>query len=221
MLLFYRDRGRIVGDGCGAGSYDGAVTHYEALGVGPAASPEEVRRAYLRLARDHHPDRHATSASAAESAGRRMRDINAAWAVLGHEGRRAEYDRRLLDPGSTGHGVRGTGDTGAGVHQPSTEFRPRYDRDEDDDDAWRYEPDEFDPATALGRPLGTGPFLLLVLGFALLAVSLVLSAPRVAALGVAVVLVGGVLFVSAPLVAMLRSRSNERRHQSRRPSPGR
>ena len=32
-------------------------THYEVLSVGTGASAEDARRAYRKLARDHHPDR--------------------------------------------------------------------------------------------------------------------------------------------------------------------
>ena len=33
-------------------------THYDVLGVDPTASAAEIRKAYLQLARDHHPDFH-------------------------------------------------------------------------------------------------------------------------------------------------------------------
>jgi hypothetical protein len=182
------------------------VTHYEALGVAPDAPADEIRRAYLRLARAHHPDRHAATATPATSddAERRMRDINAAWAVLGDPAKRAEYDRRT-------NGTPASGMATARTHQPSTEFRPRFEVDEDDDDTWRYEPDEFDPDTALGRLLGAGPPLLLVVGLGLLAVSLVVQQRELTAAAFACLLFAGVLFISAPLVAVLKSRSTEQR----------
>ncbi len=50
------------------------------LGVGEHASPDEVRRSYVKLARTYHPDRFA-GASAAEraAANNRMQEINDAW----------------------------------------------------------------------------------------------------------------------------------------------
>jgi hypothetical protein len=59
------------------------MSPYEVLGVPVGASVEEIRRAYLRLARRHHPDFHVgeSSASLAE-AGRQMQALNEAWATL-------------------------------------------------------------------------------------------------------------------------------------------
>jgi curved DNA-binding protein CbpA len=63
--------------------------HYQALGIHPQASHAEVRAAYLRLMRAHHPDRRPDDAAAADVA----RRANAAWEVLGDAARRASYDR--------------------------------------------------------------------------------------------------------------------------------
>ena len=52
-----------------------------------AATADEVRAAYRRAARDHHPDAGGDAA--------RMTDLNAAWHVLGDPARRAAYDREL------------------------------------------------------------------------------------------------------------------------------
>jgi hypothetical protein len=66
------------------------MTHYDVLGVAPSAPVAEVRRAYLALARRHHPDRPGGDSAT-------MRAINEAWSVLGDPGSRARYDRSL-DP---------------------------------------------------------------------------------------------------------------------------
>ncbi|MEX0658077.1 MAG: J domain-containing protein [Egibacteraceae bacterium] len=44
--------------------------HHLALGVRPDAGPEEIRAAYLRVMRDHHPDRRPGDPVAAETARR-------------------------------------------------------------------------------------------------------------------------------------------------------
>jgi hypothetical protein len=70
-----------------------AGTHYAVLGVAEGAEPDEVRRAYLDLARRLHPDRWI-DASAAERVDveRRMQEVNEAWRVLGNPARRLAYD---------------------------------------------------------------------------------------------------------------------------------
>lgn len=75
-----------------------ARTHYSVLGVSDDASPSEVRDAYRRLARVHHPDRTAASAAG----GDRMPAINEAYRVLSDPGRRAVYDATLRDTTETG-----------------------------------------------------------------------------------------------------------------------
>src|SRR5215469_12918379 len=62
---------------------------YEILQVDPGVEPEVLEAAYRRLARKYHPD-----VSAAGAGDRRMKEINAAYAVLSDPLRRAAYDRR-------------------------------------------------------------------------------------------------------------------------------
>ena len=59
---------------------------YRVLQVDPAADLEVIQAAYRVLARRHHPD-HSGSDEA-------MKQLNAAWEVLGDASRRAEYDRK-------------------------------------------------------------------------------------------------------------------------------
>src|SRR5262245_47888278 len=63
--------------------------YYSTLGLGSAASEDEVRKAYRRLALQWHPDRNAGDARAAE----RFKEISEAYAVLVDPGKRREYDR--------------------------------------------------------------------------------------------------------------------------------
>jgi hypothetical protein len=64
-----------------------APSLYDVLGVPPTATRDQIRRAYLRIARHAHPDTGGSDA--------RMQAVNEAWAVLGDEIRRREYDGRL------------------------------------------------------------------------------------------------------------------------------
>lgn len=67
------------------------MTHYDVLGVPSTAPTSEVRRAYVALARQHHPDRDGGDADA-------MRAINDAWTTLRDPARRASYDLALRAP---------------------------------------------------------------------------------------------------------------------------
>ncbi len=69
-------------------------SHYEVLGVQPTADQIDIRRAYLDLARRHHPDRVA-DASRPDATGSKMREVNEAWRVLGEPVRRRRYDLEL------------------------------------------------------------------------------------------------------------------------------
>ena len=73
-----------------------ALTHYDILGVATTAGPSEIREAYRRLAREHHPDR---SASALQRGGgdASMSAINEAYRVLSDAARRAVYDASLRE----------------------------------------------------------------------------------------------------------------------------
>jgi len=62
--------------------------YYKVLGVGKNASKEEIKAAYKRLAKQHHPDLNK-SPDAAE----KFKEINEAAAVLGDEQKRAQYDQ--------------------------------------------------------------------------------------------------------------------------------
>jgi curved DNA-binding protein CbpA len=62
-------------------------SHYEVLDVPDWATRDQIHRAYLRLARQAHPDAGGTEAT--------MRELNAAWTVLGDPLRRRAYDRTI------------------------------------------------------------------------------------------------------------------------------
>jgi curved DNA-binding protein len=64
--------------------------YYETLGVPRTATADEIKRAYRKLARKHHPDLQpvAERAKAAE----RFKEINEAYEVLSDADKRAKYD---------------------------------------------------------------------------------------------------------------------------------
>jgi molecular chaperone DnaJ len=64
--------------------------YYEVLGVARDASPEEIKRAFRRLAKRYHPDTYEGDKGEAE---RRFREISEAYEVLSDQEKRAQYDR--------------------------------------------------------------------------------------------------------------------------------
>lgn len=62
---------------------------YDLLGVARDASPDQVKRAYRRLAKKHHPDRNQGD----KGAEARFKEVQAAYEVLGDPQRRAQFDR--------------------------------------------------------------------------------------------------------------------------------
>jgi len=88
---------------------------YSVLGVGSSASQDEIKKAYRKLAKKHHPDANAADPKAAE----RFKEISEANNVLGDPEKRKQYDemRRLgaFDGGGFGGFGGGRSSRGAGA----------------------------------------------------------------------------------------------------------
>jgi molecular chaperone DnaJ len=73
--------------------------YYEVLGVGRQASPEDLKRAFRKIAMDSHPDRNPDDAAAAA----RFKEASEAYTILSDPGRRRTYDmfgHAAVEPGA-------------------------------------------------------------------------------------------------------------------------
>jgi hypothetical protein len=180
----------------------GSPTHYETLGVEPSASSDAVRKAYLKRARDHHPDFHTTATSAKRQENEReMQRINQAWTVLGDPLKRRAYDDMLLG-GST-----------SGPSAPTGPAPARYDfvpYDDDDTDYAALLDDTPTNAVRMERSVQMAPAICLAIGLAMVIVGAIAQIGFALALGVAGVVIAIIGFLAAPAVAISRSLQSER-----------
>lgn len=71
--------------------------YYKVLGISKTASDEDVKKAYRKLAHQHHPDKKGGNEA-------KFKEINEAYQVLSNKEKRAQYDRfgRVFDGGPGG-----------------------------------------------------------------------------------------------------------------------
>jgi DnaJ-class molecular chaperone len=70
---------------------------YDVLGVPRDASHGDIRKAYRRLAKKHHPDFNPGNKEAED----RFKQISAAYAIIGDEEKRARFDKGEIDEAGT------------------------------------------------------------------------------------------------------------------------
>jgi len=84
--------------------------YYKALGVSKNATPDEIKKAYRKLARQYHPDRNSGDKKAEE----RFKEVSEAHDVLSDPEKRKQYDRGT-GPFATAGGPGGFGGFDAGA----------------------------------------------------------------------------------------------------------
>ncbi len=91
------------------------------LGVSPSSSAEEIRTAFRRLARQHHPD----TSDVADS-DQAMAEINRAWSVLSDPVKRFDYDRSLRTEKTATQSARRTTEESVDVSRPMPVYPARF-----------------------------------------------------------------------------------------------
>jgi DnaJ-class molecular chaperone len=84
---------------------------YAVLGVAPTASDDEIKKAYRRLAKKHHPDVNP----GVRAHEQRFKEITAAYDLLSDPVKRARFDRGEIDAAGSERGFRAS--QGAGAYQ--------------------------------------------------------------------------------------------------------
>jgi len=168
------------------------------LGVSVDTPAPELRSAFVRLARRHHPDYYVDAAPTVRAdAELRMRAINEAWSVLSDPTRRAAYDReRGLVPDPDPEGFRPLEPDEPGDVDPRTE----------PDAPYRVIPAREERQTRLATLV---PIALFGASVGLFVMGLVLAVPAVIALGVVVFLLSCAGFVVVPLLVLSRATRDE------------
>lgn len=174
-----------------------AVDHYATLGVSSTATAADLRAAYLKLARAHHPDRFDGSDRAVAEA--RMQQINEAWNVLGVAHKRREYDATRPGPSSSG-----PANSRPGQSRGRSHFAP-FDDDPIDRSDVDLDPTPLAGSRPLPRWVAFVPVLLFVGGVLTLGLGTMVGASGVFAIGVIMLVLGGVCFLMMPLVFMSRA----------------
>jgi DnaJ-class molecular chaperone len=95
-----------------------AQTPYEVLGVKPDASPDDLRKAYRKLAKELHPDLNPGKPEAEA----RFKNVTAAYDLLSDADKRARYDRGEIDE--------------SGAERPRYSYRPHAEGAQ----GWKYGP---------------------------------------------------------------------------------
>src|SRR5579872_5538974 len=89
---------------------------YETLGVSRDANPDDLKKAYRKLAMQHHPDRNPGDKKAEE----KFKEISHAYDVLSDEQKRAAYDRYGHDAFTQ------SGNAGAGAGAAGFDFSSSF-----------------------------------------------------------------------------------------------
>jgi len=183
-----------------------AVDYYAVLGVHSHATQQELRTAYLKLARANHPDRFSGAAQTTAQA--KMQSINEAWSILGVAHERKAYDSKRAQINGDAPGA----STSSGPRRGREHFAPFAPFDEEDlidrSDV------DLDPTPLHGsKPLPPwlrmAPVFLVMLAVVTFAFGVFVNASGIVALGAIIFAVGAVGFLALPLLVMSRAAKDD------------
>ena len=85
---------------------------YTVLGVSKSAKPDEIKKAFRKLAKKYHPDQNRDDPKAKE----KFAEANAAHEILSDDAKRAQFDRGEIDADGKPRGFEGFGAGGGGFN---------------------------------------------------------------------------------------------------------
>jgi len=95
---------------------------YQELGVAKTASADEVRKAFRKLAKQHHPDTNPGDKAAEE----KFKRVAAAFDIVGDAEKRAKFDRGEIGADGRQRGYSGGASPGGGFHPGSYGYSGAY-----------------------------------------------------------------------------------------------
>lgn len=205
------------------------LTHYEILGVPDDAPAAQIRKGYVARARQHHPDFHTNDRpDDRRRSEAMMRRINEAWLVLGDPGARATYDQSLRpDRTTVTPEQRPVWRSASGGAHP--DFVP-FDGDPETGerstaafDTWWVDHDDTPVPGARTMPAWQqlSPPALLLAALACLGVGVIVNLMPLVGLGLMLLIFSGLAFMLIPMLAVMRSNTNEHRSQALGETKGR
>ena len=184
---------------------------YAVLGVARDAPLDEIRRAYVALARSTHPDVRGDDPVAAE----RMRRINLAWETLSDADARAALDRQLRYQPGSGPASTGSPASRQRFSSGASRFESGWDDDLDvDRDGSHDHVDGDDRAITAGELpawMRLGAPAAFVLGIFAVIFGAMVGAFILVRLGLLTLGLSVVIFVLSPFVVLVRSRGGPMR----------
>ena len=92
--------------------------YYDILGISKSASQDEIKKAFRKLAHEHHPDKSSGNEA-------KFKEINEAYQTLGNESKRKQYDQFGATFSQGGFNAGQSGFSGAGFNW--SDFAKQYD----------------------------------------------------------------------------------------------